>query len=300
VLPRPRVWTLLAMVLAFWVLTALSRAHISTPVEGRYIYAGALLVLLLGVELLRGVALPAWAGWALAVAAVFAAVSNLGDLRIAAGYLRGQAAITRADLAAAELARAVVSPAAELRSMPGFPFVRMRAIEYLATARALGSPADTVSRLAGAPEGAREVADAELVRLERLALVPGGDASGGSPPAVERAVGGTATPRGGCVRFRPAAATPGATPPALELALPRGGLVLTSAGGEADVKVRRFAAAYPAGALARLDHGTAILRAPADPAPQPWHVRIAPAGDLVACGLPAPGGGGAGTPADGG
>jgi len=53
-----RVAALGTMLAVFWLLTGARRAQLASPEESRYLYVGALLVLLLVVELARGVALP--------------------------------------------------------------------------------------------------------------------------------------------------------------------------------------------------------------------------------------------------
>jgi hypothetical protein len=283
-----RIVGLLAMALTFWLLTGLQRAHVGSPDASRYLYVGAFFVVLIAVELARGLSLGGAPAVVVACAAGLVIVSNLGDLRIGARYLRSQAPVARADLGALELARTQVPAGYIATSFPGTPFIFIRADRYFAAAAAAGTPAFSPADIAGAPEPARRTADAELVSIHRVVLRPGrGGAGADAAPAVEASTGGDAGARGGCVRFRPAAAGPAEPAAKLELTLPPGGIVLTATGGSATVSVRRFAATYPEQPLGRLAaSGSGVLRIDADRAPQPWHVRVAPEAGVAACGLP--------------
>lgn len=55
----PRLAGMLATGISLWSVTALARSTISTPETSRYLYLGAVVIVLVGVELLRGVPLPA-------------------------------------------------------------------------------------------------------------------------------------------------------------------------------------------------------------------------------------------------
>jgi hypothetical protein len=280
--PRPRLLAVLAMPLAFWALTGLARAHVNPPTESRYVYVGALLVLLLVAELAAGRRLPAALRPLAAAVVIVVIVSGLGSLRDAGTFLRGQSLITRADLAAAELAPA--RPGAVLQHLPGYPLVVIPVAAYLDAARDLGSPAATQAELATAPEDVREKADAELIQLRRVAVTPGDVAPAGAAPNLEVQQGGTAAPSGSCVAFTPAAA--GATTPALELELPPTGLRITAAGAPATVRVRRFGSAFAAPPVSRVAAGaTGSLKIAADRSPAPWHVRVEPGGRVRACTL---------------
>jgi hypothetical protein len=282
-----RVLALLAIPLCFWLLTGLRRAGISTPYEGRYLYVGAVFLVLLVVELARAVSPPPWAVWLVAVALGLAVLANLGDLRDGGRYLRSQAPSARAGLGALELARPQLEPDFVASSFPGHPFIRMQAGPYFAAADSLGSPAASPAEIAAAPAGAREVADAELTRIHEVALAPGGSSARvGSRPAVDAVTGGAVTERGACVAFRPADARAAGIASELAFTLPSAGVLLTAAGGPATVAVRRFADGFPAQPLGMLAAGgSATLRIPADLADRPWHVRVASDRGVTACGL---------------
>lgn len=282
-----RVVGLLTILVAFWVATALRRAQISTPVEGRYLYVGALFVLLLTAELARGATLSR-RGAALAAGLVAVAIlSNLGDMRDGGRFLRGQAHAAHAVAGALELARPGVPAGHVADAFPGYPFLVVRAGRYYDAADAYGSPAARPEELAAAPGDARLAADRALIRIHAVGLSPAGrDEPTGAPPAVNAVAGGLATTRGSCVAFEPAEARPAAVTPELQLTLPPAGLLLTAAGGPASVSVRRFADVFPEQPQASLARAArATLRIADDRATQPWHVRVAPTGRVTACGL---------------
>jgi len=281
-----RVVTLLAFLLAFWLLTGLQRADKSPPDSSRYLYVGAVFIVLLAAELARGVAVSRRAAIVLAAAAGLAIVANLGDLRDAGRLLRDQAKMARADLAAIELARSSLPPGYVAASFPGHPFLTIDAETYLDAARELGSPAATAQELAAGPESARLVTDTELTRLHGVGLEPGNAGVQGPTPIVDAVRAGSVSRSGPCITFRPDVARPVASTPELQLTLPPAGLRLTAENGTADVTVRRFAGAFPPEPLSRLAaSSTATLRIARDDAAAPWHVRIAADGPVSACGL---------------
>jgi hypothetical protein len=284
----PRVISLLSILFVFWGATAVQRGGLSDPDESRYLYFGAVFVVLLTAELAHGVRLSR--PWALAagVAAALAVVANVGDLREAGRFARDQGERTRAVLGAVELARSVVAPELVLAQLPGYPLLVMAAGPYLAAAEALGSPADGPAEIAAADEDVRLAVDLELARIHRVELEP---APAGVPlgprPEVDAVSGGSVTGRGACVTFTPSAVAPAAETSTIALPVPSGGVVRTARGGPADVALRRFAAGFPAEPQWRLaPSASAVLRIGPDRAPQPWHVRLAPEGRVTACGLP--------------
>jgi hypothetical protein len=282
--PR-RVLTLLAIVLSFWTLTALNRAQISTPFESRYIYVGAFFLLLLAVEVAHGTRLPRRARPLLAVAVAAAIVSNLGVLRDNARFLRSQAQLVKADLAAVDIGRPVARRDLVLTTFPAYPLLVVKVGSYLAAKKAIGSPASTPTELAREPEAARRVADLTLIDIHRIRLQPAPRGlRPGTPPAVEAAAGGTVVRRGACVSILPAGATPADASHRLDVAVPSAGLVVTAHGGSVTVSVRRFADEFqPVGRRAR--SVSAVLRIGPDLSARPWHARVAPTDGATVCGV---------------
>jgi hypothetical protein len=282
---EPRVGALATMALSFWLLTALNRSFISTPFASRYLYVGALFVLLLAIELMRGVALTRWAGWGVGIAAVAAILSNVGALRDAARLLRDNGQTTSADLGALEIARPVMPAGYLAQQIPGYPFVMLPAAAYFAAERSVGTPAATPAQIATDPETARTAVDTELIHIHRLALVATGPRlTLGQAPAVDALRAGTTAIRGACAGFAADRVIPVGATAALAVTVPASGLALQAIGAPAVVGVRRFADTFQAlGTLA--PGGRVTLAARMDRSPRPWHVQIVSSGRVLACGL---------------
>jgi hypothetical protein len=279
-----RVLTLLAVLAAFWFLTAIQRAGVGPAESSRYVYVSAAFVLALAIELVRGVAVSRRAWVVVAAAVALVTVANIGDMRSGARYLREQGLLTRTGLTALEIARPVAALDRPATGIPGYPLVVVPAGEYFAMAEDLGTPAATVDELAGAPEAVRLRADEELAGVHGVTLEPAEPPSApGPPPAVDAATAGEAT-TGDCVEFEPAPAGPAEPAPSVDLTVPAGGLVIT---GAATVAVRRFADGFPEEPLGRIARGgSGLLAIREDLAPEPWHVRVTPEARVTACGAP--------------
>lgn len=281
-----RVASLAAMVVSFWLLAAVSRSSVVGPYASRYLYVGALFVVLLAVELARGVRARGWLGALAGLLAVGAIVSNLGTLRDEGRLVRSQGQITAADLGALQIGRPVVPPGYEATELPGAPLVVLPAAAYFAAARDLGTPAASPATIAADPEGVRFLADGELIHLHGVAPSPAGAGlvPTGTPPAVDSFPDGRVRDRGACVLFAPNRFTSGATTPTLEVTIPPGGLELDAVGAPATVAVRRFADQFQAiGTLA--PGGPATLKIASDLSSRPWHLSLAAPGGAAACGL---------------
>jgi hypothetical protein len=272
-----RVLTLATVALSFWILTALARATLVAPFASRYLYVGAVLVVLLAVELCRGIRPGRWAGAVLAVLAAGALLSNFDTLRAGASFLRFEGQVTVADLDALEIGRPVVSSGYVAAHLPGYPFVILSEGGYLAMTRAIGSPRAGAPALPALTEGARVQADAELIAMHGAGLVPGPGPSGpGLPPA---------TASGVCQTLIPPQVTAPAAPPAeLTVKLPAAGLSIRAGGAQAAVSVRRFAAEFqPIGTVS--PGGAASLRIGPDLSSQPWSVQVASSARVSVCPL---------------
>jgi hypothetical protein len=267
----PRVAGLLTIVFAFWLLTGLRRAMLQQPDASRYLYVGALFVLLLAVELARGRRATSTTLAVVSVLVAAVAVTNAGTLRDAGRYLRAQAAFARADLAALDIARDRVG-SGYVAHFPGFPFILLDAQRYRDAAAADGTPAYSLEELRTAPEPARALADTELIRADGLTL--------------RAAPGGTAGAKGACAELRPPAVRSGATIPSVEATVPTAGVLIETTGSPARVQVRRFAptfASLPRDTIER--SSAAVLRPGADTAPDRWRVRVSAQERVSVCGL---------------
>jgi hypothetical protein len=276
----PRLAMLLAGGLAFWLLTAVSRAGFAyaPPYSSRYIYVGALFAVLIAVEVARGVSLARPAVGLLVAVLAISLVSNVGALRDASRSLTDRSTIRAARLGAVEMTRRIVDPA-----FATAPYIT--AGRYLAVAGAHGSPALSPDRIAVAPEPARESADQVLVAIHKVAPRPGGR-PGGKRPTVEGRLAGSLAAAGSCITLIPAGYQSPLLKPALDLLVPGSGLVLRAErGAPVELFLRRFGASYPTQPLGRLAGGaTTTLAISPDLGTQPWHLHLVPAGRVTACG----------------
>lgn len=277
-----RLAALIALPLVFWGLTGLARAGLREPAAPRYLYPGALFLLLIAVEAARGIEVPRPAVAALLVVVALVTLANVGALRNGGGYLRDQTEDLDGSLAAITLAAPGSLP-------PGFqpepeiaPQVRAKA--YLDAVEDLGSPAPTAAQLPRLFQRGRAAADATLTRAYGVGLAPAAGRAGGAAPTPERAVGATVTARGACLSARLQA--PGGL---VELAVPPQGLLLRSDGGTATVAVRRFSDTFPQTTVGKVLAGSAavVLRIPGDSSTAPWHTRLELTGPVRVC-APAP------------
>ena len=104
--PSDRLLTAIALLLGFWSLTAINASPVAPATAGRYQYIGAILLIVVAVELARGLSVRRWVVGGIVVAAGFAAFSNGYLLRDRAHALEQIAEQERGSLGALELDRA--------------------------------------------------------------------------------------------------------------------------------------------------------------------------------------------------
>jgi hypothetical protein len=279
--PSPRFFAGLAGGLSFWTLTALSRAQLHDPTGSRYLYPGAVFVLV-ALSGLAPTLRVRWGwlvvGWVVVAAAI---VSNWAPLRDNAATVQDWGHIVQAELGAAEIVgKDKIAPAYHLDPARA-PDIYVGKY-FAAIADYHSSPAWTPAEIARSAPQYRAVADAELNILYNWALkpAPGGKSSstGALTGYTTQSVAGSV--RGPCVRF-----TPNAPNPAIELPVPAHGLLFRTAdSGGAQLFLRRFADNIGSAPYATLRPGSqSLLRLPADGAPQPWLLHVVPQGPLQIC-----------------
>jgi hypothetical protein len=269
--PSPRLWPALAAAAAFWFLAGFNFIPGREAWSSRYLYAGAALLLLIVADLLAGTRPGRRALLVAGIVTAVAAASNLVPLRDGHDFLESQTVLTRADLAAIEIAQRTVDPSFGLTpEVAGTPFlIDVNAGEYLEGVDEHGSPAYTPAELAKAPEYGRVQVDVVLasalpVSIETSAGV--GASSGESEPRDSQRHG----------QHRCQAVAPAERHYARGLAL-RQGLtrVKLPPGSPATISLRRFAAAeYPLVSEGIPGDSTTLLRIPADEAARPWRLRV--------------------------
>jgi hypothetical protein len=236
----PRLWGLLAALVALWGLTGLARASIATADAPRYVYAGAVLVVLAAAELLRGRRLADGRGAAVAALLVaWAAFAGWGALHAKALQLRGFSDDARARLAALDLKGAGVPD--QYRPVPAQP--QVIAGPVVQVQRDFGRIAWTPAQLRRAPLVDRQAADQTLLALSELS-----------------------------VRAAPAACA-GAVAPALTLA--PGASVTVAAGAPTAVRASRFGPPESGAPLTTLPAGSTTITADRDASPLGWRLTFA-------------------------
>ncbi len=273
-------WRLIALIaapLGFWFLTAVARGQLGEPASPRYLYPGAVFLLLIAVEAAAGLRLTRGA---LAVGAVILAAAllgNVGAMRDGAGFLRDESTAVDGALAALPLVAAKVGPdfQPDPESAP-----QIRAGAYLAAVRDLGSPAPSPGALPGMYERARARADDSL----RRALSPRPTANDGLPsgaaPKVDFVQAATQGAKGACDTV---ASQGGAA--VADVVVPAGGLLLKPVADSFTVSLRRYSDVYGDEPIATVPAGggQVLLQLPPDASRVPWHARLAFGGSVRAC-----------------
>jgi hypothetical protein len=267
-------------VITFWALSAVARADFADPTASRYVYVGAVFIMLLAAESFAGSTVSFGWGAAGAILLIGCVVANVSELRTGERGLRAADDSVRASLAAVQLASPVVSSnfVPEPTNAP-----QIAAGPYLAAVRSLGSPALTPQEVMRAPESVRAHVDRVIEQAERLvpapALLPPRTVA---PPTVVAAYGAKLTTMASCQRVRPTAATASVD----VRASPGSSIVVSTARGSgAAIYLRRFASSFGEPALASVPSGTSVgLRLPADDARQlSWEIQVVAPDPFVVC-----------------
>jgi hypothetical protein len=235
----------LVSVIGMWAAFGLARGQLGEPASSRYLYPGALLVVLVAATLPRRRLQPAVA-LGLAVVLPFTVWSNAKVFRSGAAGLRSTSQVVRVELGALQVAGSHTEPAfrPDTGRMP-----QVWAGPYLAAVRALGSPSASVKEIERSSEALREDADGVLVAAYRSAA-----AGAGASHSCEVAPLSTVTP---------------------------GSDLLIRAGpaGTTQVWLRRFAGAFRITPDATVAPDAALaLALPVDGVATPWELRVAGAG----------------------
>ena len=256
--PVPKMlWAVLAIVLSLWLMGAVSKDLLRTPDSARYLYPGALVVLIVGAWAAAGLRWRRPALIALFILAATGAITNIALLRDNGGLNRVEAAQQRAILAGIEIAGPNANPSFvpdnALQEIKFSLTSRHPAGAYLDAVERYGSIGYSPEEVRGLAELPSELTDQTLAGALGLSLLP----SAGH------------LPRRACVDLGP---DPGAKP-SLELA-PGQTLALESE-QPAAIAVGRFAD-NPSAAVGTLQPGEVqTLAVPADGIPDPWHVSSA-------------------------
>jgi hypothetical protein len=261
-------WVSLAIVLAVWTGGALAAGLGRDPESARYVYMGAVGVLLVATDAARSIRLSKLGIAVLFGACAVSLATNVALLRDWGTFFRDSySAPARAEFAMLELSRERVDPdfdpgAALDESVLALPGAR--AGTYFAVVDRYGSLALPLPELERESESIRAHADQTLASALGLRLE--------SPPA---------GPRAACRELR-------GTGPAgpIEFELPAAGATLRARGvAPANLSVGRFATS-PSAELGNLPPGRALaLAIPPDSSPTPWLASVSGAESIEVCAL---------------
>lgn len=265
----PRALSLISGLALLWGLTALLRAQLNGAGDSRYIYPGAVLIVLLGAELLRGARASVRSALVAATVVVAAAVGNYGALKAGSIQFQDWSGYLRAELGALEVAGPTAPPTLAPDPMRAPDITADR---YFAAVRQLGSPADTPAEVRRRPEPQREAADGVLVAGLQIGFRPTPStiaSTTGPRPLLESSTAVAAKRSGGCRALR--ATAPGAN---AVFTIPKRGLVVDNLGtGNLEVRIRSFGDNFPAPLGTVGSHQAALLAIP----PRPgivWHAQV--------------------------
>jgi F0F1-type ATP synthase membrane subunit c/vacuolar-type H+-ATPase subunit K len=261
----PRLWPVLAAAASYWLLAGFNYFAGRPPVAGRYGYAGAVFVLLIAADLLKGVRFSRNALLIGGAVTVFAVAANLTALRDGRDWLENLSVLTKADTAAIEIAERTVPE--EFRLTPEIAgtgsLIAIEAGSYLDAVRDEGSPAYTPAELLAAPGYARRQADIVLgqalpVSTEAKAGVYG---ESGGADCQDLASGEEFEVQPGVTRIE------------------------VAPGPHADFSLRRFASGeYPVKTEGADGDSTVLLTIPQDKSTQPWFLQVEAAQPVRVCG----------------
>jgi hypothetical protein len=266
---------------SYWAFIGVSRAYTDAPGASRYIYPGAILILLIAVEATRGLPIGRQVLAALAVAALGATALNVHWLDWNGDQRRKESRIIEADLGALEIERGYVPLDFRPISLPAYP---LTAGGYFAAVDALrGSVAVPPGELTS--EADRAAADSVLIQ-GAASRVPHTSAArrfleaAGDEPANEygRRAFAAADLRS-CKDVRPVQGGPAVD----TLTVPPFGLVVAPRGDvPVSVSLRRFADSY-ATPLPPVTGGPQLLLTPLGRSPTPWQARLTASGPFQVC-----------------
>jgi hypothetical protein len=257
-------WVVLAITLTFWILGGLDLKSGRSAWVSRYQYPSVGLMLLVAVELLRGLKLERRLLLPALAVVVAAVASNILFLEESYESYKRTSQIEQADLAAVEIARQTVDPSFVLsENIAGTGYVPVEAGAYLSARDAFGSPAFSEAELASAPAEAQLPADKVLAAALGIKL---------RPAAAPQSLGACRTVRLGSAEK--ATAT-----------LPANGALLRSSDGPVKVNLGRFSDTFPVdlGSLTR-SHWSE-LAIPTDRSRRPWQTRLSGSGAVTVCDL---------------
>lgn len=281
----PRLAGLLATGIALWVVTAVARSTISPPESSRYIYLGAIVIVLTGVELLQDVTITPRLTALAAPLVGYCAITGFTLLHIGADSFREWSNVVTAELGALELAAGYAPPEYQLDPVRAPDIFAGR---YLHTVRAIGSsPADSPAKMLEADAEARAAADTVLLRLEAPGLRPLGNTQLSPltpPPAITSLTLATQSRHAECVQLTPVDGGHMSS----TLTLPRSGVLIRNEGADTvTLALKRFGESFVQLTSVVDPHSQGVLSPFPDSATArvPWQLQLSSASRISVCGL---------------
>lgn len=284
--PGPWLWVVLTILVVYLTMVALNLGPGRAPAQGRYVYLGSILTLLVLAEIARGVVVNR--GWALALAAALSLSLLANGAALGAGgrLVRLEAATNRAELGALEIARGRVSGDffVEPTDQPVMsnPDMLFDARTYFDFSRSYGSPAYSEAEIESATEQARGAADLLLARALPVSTALGSRraSGGGRVDLIEAPAVGRAEHRGRCLLVVPVPDS--GRPTRVVVSVPAGGIAYRVApGARPELRLRRFAEGFDV--TPALAPGPARVTVPTDRSRRPWQAEIETAAKLKLC-----------------
>lgn len=264
-----RLWVALAVLLGFWSLLTLSvDPFLRPPGAIRYVFMGAVGVLLVAAAAVSGIRWSERALLVLLAVTAFSLATNVALLREGAEEFRDDySARAKAQFTALELARGAVDSGFDpSAAAPDASPVSSPAGTYFTLRDRYGSPAFTVGELEDQDESARATADQVLAAALGVSL----------------AARGQDAPSRGCRTVRAAAPQ---EPIRFDLPSP-GAILATEDGTEAALALGRFAD-RPSAQLGNLFGGVpSRVAIPPDELGRPWSAEVTGTASVEVCGLP--------------
>jgi hypothetical protein len=277
----PGLWIALALAATFWLLAGLNVKSGRGPTASRYLLPGAVFVLMIAAEMLRGVRVPRGATATAYLAAVVILAGNVSVLHDAWASYRRTSDLIKADLGAVEIARDRIAGQLLLEEdIADTGYVHVHSTLYLPAADKYGSPADSPAEIAAAPEPARVAADKVLGRGLGITFEPvrRAPAASGPPPQLLAPPQADARIGGGCLELR-------GSPTAVVRLPPGGAIVHASPRAGVVVRFRRFAtASFPIAAAPLAAGQVGVLSIPTDRATEPWELELSSQAPATVCG----------------
>ncbi len=255
-------WTVAIAAVSYWLLAALNFVPGREASASRYVYAGAVFVLLMAAELLRGWRFSRKALIIVGVAALLAILPNLAQMKNGSDWEKEQSIYTRSDIAAMEIARDTVAPAFFLGSVETTGTASLALVEaekWFEAVDRWGTPAYSVPELERASPIGRHYADLVLSQ----ALPISAESTPGSFDASSTAEEACVTLPGGESAQKEVKIGPGLT------------RVEVAPGPPAEIAMRRFATEeFPVPIAGGEGDSTTVVTVPRDRAKTPWYMHV--------------------------